>query len=166
MSRATAVTLGAVIAGSLIGCAQLGPRPSHGFTVAPEPTPTFTRQPVVGGTTDIVPPSPASRPSPSRRASRSRAAGLPTLLLRIRSCESGPNGYATHGYAFDANYTETNPASTASGAWQFLDSTWAGYGGYSRAMYAPKAVQDAAALKLYAAEGTSPWLASRHCWGA
>lgn len=56
--------------------------------------------------------------------------------------------------------TAQNPTSTASGKWQFLDSTWAGYGGYSRAMYAPESVQDAKAAALWAGgAGCSHWSA-------
>lgn len=60
-------------------------------------------------------------------------------------------------------YAAQNPRSTASGAYQFLDSTWrsvsvrAGFPGWSRAVYAPPWVQDAVALWTYRVEGASHW---------
>jgi hypothetical protein len=161
MSKVTAVALLGTVTVSLVGCAKI----DAPTTVA---APFEAHRPVASTV-----PAP-HQPRLVHRASRSRVepmhndnAGIPTLLLRIRSCESGPNGYATHGYAFDANYTETNPASTASGAWQFLDSTWQSTTGLpGRAKDYSPAVQDAAALKLDATEGSTPWAASRPCWGA
>ena len=81
------------------------------------------------------------------------ATGIPGVLARIRDCESG------------GRYNAQNPRSTASGAYQFLDSTWNGYGGYRRAMHAPPGVQDAAAMALFQRSGTGPWRASQSCWG-
>ena len=91
------------------------------------------------------------------------AAWTPTSLdaasikARIRYCESSNN------------YSATNPTSTASGAYQFLDGTWRGIptsitGGTARAKDATPAQQDAAFDWLYARAGTTPWLASSACW--
>lgn len=119
--------------------------------------------------------SPAPTPAPRTRSRVSRvgprpdplvvhstdSSGLPPILLAIRRCESGNN------------YAAVNSQSTASGAFQFLDGTWDGldglrdgnYGGYQRAVHAPPSVQDGAALRLYRHSGTTPWNASRSCWG-
>jgi hypothetical protein len=60
---------------------------------------------------------------------------LPTILATIRQTESG------------GNYTAQAKGATASGAYQYLDSTWAGYGGFTRAKDAPPEVQDARAAE-------------------
>ena len=111
------------------------------------------------------------RPRPHVHASRSRTLPSPTVggegaaegaettempavMWRIRRCESG------------GDYRAANPRSTASGAWQFLDSTWRGVTGLpGRARDYSPAVQDRAALKLYRSSGTRPWNASKGCWG-
>lgn len=77
---------------------------------------------------------------------RARAAGpsLHPFLVCVRHHESDRTSYP-----YDNGYRAQNPRSSASGAYQYLDSTWrtvssrAGHGGYSRAMHAPPAVQDA-----------------------
>ena len=58
------------------------------------------------------------------------------VLRTIRALESG------------GDYTAQARGSTASGAYQFLDATWARYGGYARAADAPPSVQDAKAADL------------------
>lgn len=56
--------------------------------------------------------------------------------------------------------TARNPSSTASGKWQFLNSTWAGFGGYAEAWMAPESVQDAKARILWdGGRGCSHWSA-------
>ncbi len=58
------------------------------------------------------------------------------------------------------NPTAENPTSTASGLWQFLDSTWGGYGGYGHASHAPWQVQNERARQLWdGGRGCSHWSA-------
>lgn len=75
------------------------------------------------------------------------------ILDKIAKCESG------------GNYKAKNPKSTASGKYQFLDSTWANYKGYKHAKDAPASVQEERALIEYKKNGTRPWNASKSCWG-
>ncbi|MEP7330657.1 MAG: transglycosylase family protein [Terracoccus sp.] len=85
----------------------------------------------------------------------SAAPGNSGVLARIKACESG------------GSYTAQNPSSSASGAYQFLTSTWRALpasAGYPTAASAPAGVQDRAAQQLFAQQGTSPWLASAACW--
>jgi Peptidase family M23/Transglycosylase-like domain len=62
-------------------------------------------------------------------------AQLDATLATIRTIESG------------GDYAAQNTGSTASGAYQFLDTSWAGYGGFPRAWQAPPATQDAKAIE-------------------
>jgi hypothetical protein len=74
----------------------------------------------------------------------------------IVSCESGGNPHAQ------------NASSTASGLYQFLDSSWAAYGGSKyagRAKDASAAQQTEIANVAFQRSGLSPWTASRDCWG-
>lgn len=74
----------------------------------------------------------------------------------VIQCESG------------GNPTAQNPSSTASGLFQFLDTSWLAYGGgqYApRAKDATPAQQTAIANRAYAQAGLIPWAASRSCWG-
>ena len=74
------------------------------------------------------------------------------FLACVRNRESG------------GNYSAENSTSTASGAYQFLDSSWrtlsarAGYGSYGgHAANAPAWVQDAVAVWTVENIGRSPW---------
>lgn len=80
------------------------------------------------------------------------------FLTCVRRHESDRGAYPhINGYAAQ------NPYSSASGAYQFIDSTWrnvsakAGHAGYSKASQAPWFVQDAVALYLYDNGGRSAW---------
>jgi hypothetical protein len=94
-------------------------------TTAPPPPPTTT-------TTEQPPP-----PEPAREYSGASAGqvngypcggDLPPCWVLERESGGDP--------------TAQNPTSTASGLWQFLDGTWAGYGGYAKARHAPPDVQN------------------------
>jgi muramidase (phage lysozyme) len=83
---------------------------------------------------------------------------LHPFLTCVRAHESDRSGYPhTRGY------TAQNPRSSASGAYQFIDSTWrtvsaqAGYPGYSKAKYAPWYIQDAVTLHVFNNGGRSHW---------
>jgi Transglycosylase-like domain len=67
-------------------------------------------------------------------------ADAPTIAQLLKQHESG------------GNYSALNQqGSTASGAYQYTDPTWAHYGGYSRAALAPRQVQDQRAIQDIAA---------------
>jgi hypothetical protein len=85
--------------------------------------------------------------------------GLPSILITVGQCESGG------GPGTSINYSAQNPSTSASGGFQIMDETWAGFGGYQHAKDAPPAVQIAKAQQLYASSGTGPWAASAGCWG-
>ena len=61
------------------------------------------------------------------------------------------------------NYQAKNPSSTASGAYQFLDSTWrtmsarAGHSGWGHAASAPPHIQDAVAIHTVNSGWSSAW---------
>ena len=56
------------------------------------------------------------------------------------------------------------PSTSASGAYQILDSTWQGRFGVRHAGDASPPQQDDAAASLYRTYGTSIWAASASCW--
>jgi hypothetical protein len=78
-----------------------------------------------------------------------------------------PGGIAAciRKYESGGNYRAQNPTSTASGAYQFINSTWRAITGRSdRAKDAPPSVQDAAFWKLWdGGRGASHWVTAKFC---
>jgi len=80
------------------------------------------------------------------------------FLVCVRHHESDSGAYP-----FINGYAAENPGSTASGAYQFLSSSWrtlsarAGHPGYATAAQAPWQVQDAVALYTLNSGGRSAW---------
>ena len=120
------------------------------------PTPPETHPTPAVEQEGTLPPPPAPAPRPQTAPPpQPTAAQVPPVLHRIAECESG------------GDWTAENPRSTASGKWQFLDSTWRSQeasGDYRRAKHAPPHIQRAAAIELYEAAGTRPWNSSKGCW--
>jgi hypothetical protein len=130
-------------------------------------------------TTTVPPPLVTAAPRASRAAVRPRPRltpspvyaeidGMPRLLRRIGGCESAGNPDAP------INWAAQNRHSTASGGFQILNSTWAGWvkayapdlvGMYQRARDAPAADQLRVALAAFERQGPGAWNASRRCWG-
>lgn len=82
----------------------------------------------------------------SRSAPRRRGGGRCGSLEDVKRMESG------------GNYAAQNRSSSASGGYQYLDSTWNGYGGYRRAKDAPPEVQDQRAREDWAAGKQRQWV--------
>lgn len=80
----------------------------------------------------------------------------------VMNNESGGNLTVWNGGCYyPIGYAGNNPCgSTASGKWQFIRSTWAGYGGYLNAADAPEHVQDEKARLTWAGgRGCGHWSA-------
>lgn len=103
-------------------------------------------------------------------AATTSSEGMSALQRRIGGCESSGSPTGVLRWTTE----ELTGSTTASGAFQILDSTWAGwivtYGrgtdasSYSRAMYAPPSTQVTIVARVLAGEGTGPWAASAYCW--
>jgi len=110
-------------------------------------------------------PAPARLVRGARPRSKPRAEPKPTRdsgwvywSARVEGCES-------HGRP-DAppDYRAANPSSSASGAYQILDVTWAGRYGVTHASDAAPEQQEEAAADLYRRHGMKDWAASAPCW--
>jgi len=151
-----------------IGATDPGPEPHRtvhrGEMAAANHDPVRFLPPTTAATivepAEAVPVTPTTgRPQRAPRTSRPSAVPVaagrgcsfagPTPPDYIRQRESG------------GDYTARNPSSTASGAWQMLDTTWHAMGGTGSAANASPAEQDCRAAMLWAQSGSSPWAATR-----
>lgn len=76
----------------------------------------------------------------------------PNLMLAIMKCESGGNASASNGSHF--------------GLYQYSAATWQSYGNSMSTIYDGPTQIDATAGRLSTPNPTSPWLASKSCWGS
>jgi hypothetical protein len=114
-------------------------------TTSTTTTTTTTTTTVPPTTTTIAPPPPPPPEAPVQEYAGSSAGqvngypcggDLPPCWVLQRESGGSP--------------TAQNPSSSASGLWQFLRGTWAGYGGYVEAWLAPPSVQNEKARLTWA----------------
>lgn len=125
-------------------------------------------------TTERITPQAAATPVPPtlEQYTEAEQVRLDVMLLRrIGGCES--SGSPMGELRWDA---PNNYGSSASGAFQIIDSTWRYWlaefrpdlaGQYPRALDAPREVQievALAALNRWGGNRSSTWAASHHCW--
>jgi hypothetical protein len=122
---------------------DVGADPDAAVVVTPDPAPADAgapdpATPADAGLKAAPPPADLPKQPPAAPAGGGPAAPDPNnpILATIRQMESGNK------------YQAQAPGSSASGAYQILDETWAGFGGYTRAANAPPAVQDTKAAQL------------------
>ena len=94
-------------------------------TIPTEPEPEPTTEP-----SPATEPAPTTVPAPAPRNVKVLPSQIAHILATIRYLESR------------GNYAEPPNRGRASGAYQFIESTWDGYGGYPHAYLAPPEIQD------------------------
>lgn len=131
-------------------------------TTAPEPTTTTTAAPTTTTTKPFVRAASASRPVVVTAGTVNGypcGGELPPCWVLKR--ESGGDPRIWNGRCYmPAGSTGQCGRSSASGLWQFLRSTWAGFGGYLNAADAPPELQNEKARLLWAGgRGCRHWAA-------
>lgn len=148
LGRAGAVLAAAILS---LGSTGAGAAGDQGFVAnAPDlhPNPAAFDAPKVDPIVveKVVKVEPEPAPVVQQPVVQQRGGGGGCGLDTIKQRESG------------GDYRAQNSVSSASGAYQVIDGTWGGYGGYKRAGDAPKDVQDKFAQSLYAKHGSAPWV--------
>ncbi len=123
--------LGAVIQSLLSG-------PSHSDIFSVDSDPVMQAAMNLGQQSRRPPLSQSRSSSPVFTTSSGGPDGIDDFMARIRRVESDSSG----------GYIALNTESGASGAYQFMDGTWNGYGGYAKARDAPPELQDQRAREL------------------
>jgi resuscitation-promoting factor RpfA len=101
----------------------------------------------------------------ARVATTGIIAAVPMGVLATPAMAASPIADAIAQCESGGSYTAQNRSSTASGKYQFINSTWKRYGGTTaRARDASPAEQERVFQRAFAAEGTRPWNASKSCW--
>lgn len=106
----------------------------------------------------------AARIEAARQVQAQIHIGMPLLVQRVETawptslqpCGGDLPSCCIVNRESHGDYNAQNPSSTASGKYQFLDSTWANFEGYARAVYAPPVVQDEKARQTWASH-PSAW---------
>ena len=123
------------------------PLPPHRALAAPLDASTLDRAPIQRH---------KSHPAGTRNLPRIVRPGVSAFLTCVAKHESG------------GNYKAENPISTASGKYQWIDSSWqdasrrAGRSGWSHAASAPPAIQDYVTAWFVVHRGHYPWVGT-HC---
>jgi len=113
---------------------------------APEAHLAAPRRQVTLRLPQAAPRVPVPRPAPAASVQGSGRCGGNLPSCSVLKCESG------------GNIRAENPTSTASGKWQIINGTWAGYKGYPTAASAPESVQDERAAQILQSGGRSQWV--------
>ena len=109
---------------------QAPPDPPPAAPAAPAPATTAPGATPAPSTTAVTTIPPAPPPEPAPRNVQALPSQIANILATIRYLESR------------GDYSAPPNKGQASGAYQFIESTWDGYGGYPHAYLAPPQIQD------------------------